>query len=164
MVKTPTKNSEPIDTFSQVAGYKPSIHNPVAFLHSMPNTEKETRSDPSTVATHTNQTPGNKPTKEKKDLYPFKTPENIKTLKKEIEEDDRRKRNTHAHGLRELTGWKRPAWQNNLQTGQQPKQGPKSFLRDSKTIPKLIRTYTGQGQPMQSKQNKCCRRCDHTGF
>lgn len=90
--------------FSQVAGYKPNIQNAVAFLHSMPNTEKETRSDPSTVATHTNQTPENKPTKEKKDLYHFERPENITTLKTGIEEDDRRKRNIHARGLRELTG------------------------------------------------------------
>lgn len=93
-----------MDTFSQVAGYKPNIQNPLAFLHSVPNTEKETRSAPSTVATHTSQTPENKPPKEKKDLYHFKTPENIKALKTEIEEDDRRKRNIHARGLRELIG------------------------------------------------------------
>lgn len=62
----------------------------------MPNTEKETGSDPSTVATHTKQTPENKPTKEKKDLYHFERPKNIKTLETGIQEDDRRRRNIHA--------------------------------------------------------------------
>lgn len=52
--------------FSQVAGYKPNIQNPVAFLHSVPNTEKETRSDPSTVATHTNQMPENNQPRKRK--------------------------------------------------------------------------------------------------
>lgn len=93
-----------MDTFSQVAGYKPNIQSPVAFLHSMPNTQKEPRSAPSTVATHTSQTPENKPTTETKDLYHLKTPEHIRTLKTEIEEDDGRKKNIHVGELRELTG------------------------------------------------------------
>jgi hypothetical protein len=80
-----------------VAGYKINLNKSVAILYSKDKlSEKEIReSTPFTVVTNNIKYLGVTLTKQVKDLYD----KNFKSLKKEMEEDLRRWKISHAHGL-----------------------------------------------------------------
>jgi hypothetical protein len=86
-----------INSFSAVAGYKINSNKSVAFLYTKDKQdEKEIRETTSfTIVTNNIKYLGVSLTKEVKDLYD----KNFKSLKKEIEEDLRRWKISHAHGL-----------------------------------------------------------------
>jgi hypothetical protein len=86
-----------INNFSKVAGYKINSNKSVAFLYSKNNqTEEEIRETaPFTIVTNNIKYLGVTLTKQTNDLYD----NNFKSLKKEIKEDLRRWKISHAHGL-----------------------------------------------------------------
>jgi hypothetical protein len=81
----------------QVAGYKINSNKSVAFLYTKDKqAEKESReTTPFTIVTNNIKCLGVTLTKEVKDLYD----KNFMSLKKEIEEDLRRWKDLHTHGL-----------------------------------------------------------------
>ena len=87
---------ELIQQFGSVAGYKINAQKSVAFLYT--NNETEEREIPFTIATKSIRYLGINLTKEVKYLYS----KNYRTLGKEIEEDTKRWKIFHAHGLEEL--------------------------------------------------------------
>ena len=90
---------ELIQEFSEVAGHKMNAQKSVAFLYTNNETEeREIReSIPFTIAPKTTRYLGINLTKEEKDL----NSENYRTLMKEIEEDTKKWKTFHAHGLEE---------------------------------------------------------------
>ena len=84
-----------------MAGYKINSHKSVAFLYLKDkHVEKEIRERiPFIIVTNTMKYLGVTLTKEVKDLYD----KNFKPLKKEIEEDLRKCKDPHAHGLERST-------------------------------------------------------------
>lgn len=104
------------------------------------NRIEQVGNDPSTVTTSTNQVPGNKPTKEKKDLYN----ENFKTPKKEIEEETRRWKIIPYSWFGRVHSMKMASLAKAIYgSNATPSKGPKSFLTDrKKTISKRARRYT----------------------
>ena len=86
-----------INNFSKMAGYKINSNKSVAFLFSKDKqAEKEMKETTSfTIVTNNIKCLGVTLTKQVKDLYD----KNFKSLKKEIEEDLRRWKDPHAHGL-----------------------------------------------------------------
>ena len=83
-----------------MAGYTINAQKSVAFLYTNNETEERgiKESIPFTIAPKTTKCLGINLTKEVKDLYP----KNYRTLLKDIEEDTKRWKNIHAHGLEEL--------------------------------------------------------------
>ena len=86
-----------INSFNEVAGYKINSNKSMAFLYTKDNqAEKEIReTTPFSIVTNNIKYLGVTLTKEVKGLYD----KNFKSLKKEIKEDLRRSKISHAHGL-----------------------------------------------------------------
>ena len=82
-----------------MAGYKINAQKPVAFLYTNNETEEREikESIPFTIAPKTTRYLGINLTKEVKDLYS----ENYRKTMKEIEEDTKKWKTFHAHGLEE---------------------------------------------------------------
>ena len=88
-----------LDEFSKVAGYKINVQKSVAFLYTNNEaTERQIRKlIPFTIAPRSIQYLGINLNKDVKDLYA----ENYRKLMKEIEEDIKKWKTFHAHGLEE---------------------------------------------------------------
>ena len=87
---------ELVQEFSKVSGYKINAQKSVAFLYTNNKTDNNI---PFTIAPKTIRYLGINLTKEAKNLYS----ENYKVLMKEIEEDTKKWKTFHAHGLEEQT-------------------------------------------------------------
>jgi hypothetical protein len=95
--KSTQKLLDTINRYSKVAGYKINLQKLLVFLYTNnQETEKEyMETIPFTIASKAIEYLGLNLTKDVNDLYK----ENYKPLKKEIEEDYRRWKDSYAHGL-----------------------------------------------------------------